>query len=209
MMASQTATKYHMYPTLRLYDQLHIPYVVGPYNAAGGALWTGDVMILDSSDTYEDSGFFHELTHWLIASPRQRTLPDFGLGRWIGSNADTLFTSSATPHLYIGNDQASRSQRGWGEHCISPRRAQQQEELACAAGALYFVLTGEHTIEDRPDENNVPFIWFDFFGHLDQARPTTALIRRIWTTVVAPLNPTITLEQTAGYLRHIWTYARI
>ena len=59
--------KYEQFPSLKLYDQQQVPYVM--CYEWDGPLWTGHCMMLAYSDTFGDCGFFHELAHYMLASP--------------------------------------------------------------------------------------------------------------------------------------------
>jgi hypothetical protein len=74
---------YDDWPSMRfIREKLHIP-IAGPPIASNNTQpsWLGGVFIgMASTETYGDFALWHEMCHWLVAEPEQRTWPDFGLG---------------------------------------------------------------------------------------------------------------------------------
>lgn len=190
--------KYERWPSLRFYDQLGVPYVLGAFRWVG-PLWTGHCMMLDTTDHYRDAGFFHELAHWLAATPRQRSLPDFGLDRQINATAE-IYATSTTPFVFDQDDNFQ--QRGWGERCVSPRTAQGQEGLACEALAVYEPLVGLVSWDSVPQLDDLNPAMFDFTGS-DGLIITAKVIERLHRRIVTPLDPSVSAKSVATYLRRL------
>ena len=102
-----------LFPVTALADRLGIRWMLTPGWAGPG--WTGDMLIVDSTDRYNDLLVWHEIAHWLAASPEQRHLADYGIGR--PTNVDdhhVTLTSSAMrtitdgdtwdDAMYVGSD---------------------------------------------------------------------------------------------------------
>jgi hypothetical protein len=123
------------FPSLDWYDHHNVPYIALPQNGWMGPIWTGREMILDTKEGYGDPAFFHELCHFLAATPEQRELPDFGLDRVTNGTGERV----AIYGLERFSDPASlQDRRGWaGEECVSKREATRQEQLACDAMWFY------------------------------------------------------------------------
>lgn len=122
------------FPSLDWYDYHGVPYIALPQNGWKGPVWTGREMILDTKEGYGDKAFFHELCHFLAASPEQWELPDFGLDRVTNSTDDSV----AIYGFDRFSDLRFASKRGWaGETCVSPDEAVRQETLACDAMWFY------------------------------------------------------------------------
>lgn len=138
--------KYKEFPSLRIYDRLDVPYVLTGERWAG-PLWTGHCMMLSTRDGYGDEGFLHELAHWVEASPTQRRMPDFALGKQVNANNE-VFATSTSPHINNPNDRRRRRADrnvGWGEPTVSLSTATAQEERACLVMYLYHALVGNTT----------------------------------------------------------------
>jgi hypothetical protein len=201
---SASSTKYERFPSLRLYDRAGVKYVVAP-NITSGPIWTGDVMLLDTYDEYGDASFFHELAHFFFASPRQRTLPDFGLDRHVNSKPKIVFTSSATPHLFDGEAKKKhRRARGWGEKCVSPATAERQEIDAVRVMAMYEPLVGLVEWTDLPDvdfvRKTMNTAFFDFGGDQDSRYVRLATRRRWYERFVSQVCD-VTFESFDAYYR--------
>lgn len=201
-----STAKYKAWPSLALYDRLGVPYVLGNFTSYSSAIWTGHTMMLDITDAYGDAGFYHELIHWMAASAKQRTLPDFGLDRQINEGA-AQFTSSTTPWLYR-SDSRDSSYRGWGEQCVSPRTASSQESLACQAGGIYGPVALGTTwtpANTRSDANAVPDAFWDFGGHyeLEKAAVRRRAAAQLVKVVCEPLGIDVDDKVVDAYLK--WT----
>lgn len=158
-------TKYDQFPSLRLYDSLGVPYVLTSEDW-DGPLWTGHCMMLSTAHGYLDEGFLHELGHWAEASPAQRKMPDFALGKWVNAK-NGLFATSTSPHLHKEKSPFQRRNstarnEGWGERTISLKTATAQEERACDVMYLYHALVGNTTW----DEPVIASAAYDFSGML-------------------------------------------
>lgn len=199
--------KYDTFPSLRLYDQLGVPYVL--FNSSwGGPLWTGHCMMLSTVDGYGDEGFAHELFHYLAASPAQRKHPDFTLGRQINANME-IFTSSATKHLFddtqtVRKVQPDHRNDGWGETTVPLPRARRQEQIAVNAMWLYPPLTGTGTWDSPPPFRSLKGA-YDFAGMeypgSDQWR-TATIVKRI-RPIVKAIDSTVTSAQITSYLKRL------
>lgn len=175
-----TTTKYDQFPSLRLYDRLNVPYVLfsAPWE---GPLWTGHCMMLSTVDGYGDAGFFHELCHWIEASPAQRRWPDFALGKQVNAGWDAVFTSSSTPHLWT-NERSRKAHKkvradrnvGWGERTIPLTEARRQESNACTALWFYEPIIGLTTWDNPPVWDKINSAAWDFNNVSDTAKTTYA-----------------------------------
>ncbi len=201
--------KYTAYPSLRLYDRLGVPYVLfdGPWD---GPLWTGHCMMLSTRDGYGDQAFAHELFHWIAATPKQRTFPDFALGRQVNADMD-IFTSSSTKHLFDntkprkrqpGSTKAKKDRNdGWGETTISLDKAEKQEGAACNAMFLYAPLTGL-TSWDAPTFDHTACA-ADFAGmeYPGSDHWNTAKVAKRVTPIVQAIDPSVSADTVTNYLR--------
>lgn len=199
-------TKYKAFPSLRLYDQLEVPYILSAFNNVRGPLWTGFCMMLDTMDDYEDPGYYHELCHWLAASERQRSLPDFGLGRQVNSRADTF----ATRGVWF-EKETSRTRRTagknptWGETgSVKRKTAEHQEEVACAALAIYEPMVGicgwNTTMSpDRLNSAADDFSGIEGIGGYCRAKR----VEQVWRKVVQPIHPKVKFETVSNYMKRL------
>lgn len=209
-MGRSAVDKYETWPSLRLYDRLEVPYVVigGQADRWPGPLWTGFCAVLDVDCGYGDPEFFHELVHWAAASPAQRLLPDFGLGRRVNETA-TAFTSSATPHLHTADGDnvphwiatGDRAAMGWGEPVVTAEVGGHQESIACWALFCYEPMVGLTAWGHAPDQLNSAA--YDF----NDLHPFSADARRIDLDTLAAtaatltaIDPTVTAGQVAAHL---------
>lgn len=126
--------KYDLYPSLRIYDELGVDYIL--LDKAEGPQWTGKTMLLEAS--FDDMGIFHELAHWWVASEHQRKFPDFALGRQV-SGLSHRFTASNVDYLYLAGTEPRKPghNNGWGENTIPTEVAGKQESFACFAMLLH------------------------------------------------------------------------
>lgn len=182
-------TKYKRYPSLRLYDRLGVPYVLHS-NGWHGPLWTGHCMMLDMDDSYGDVGFFHELSHWVEASEKQRTCPDFALGQQINA-AEGPFGSSSTPFIYDGERRSYPGRNnGWGERPVTISTASRQEAAACNVMFFYEALVGLSGWDDTIVPNGAAL---DFDGFSDPAlsQPSKTIVQRSWK-ILSAMDPDLT-----------------
>lgn len=208
MKTKELNTKYSVFPSLRLYDTLGINYIVGS-DLSQGPLWTGFAMLLDVDDDFGDPVFFHELAHWLIATPSQRRRPDFGLGQQPNASSGRMFTSSTMTGVAAPKDAHFEplEGRGWGEECVSTITAERQERLACIALAVYEPLAGVCGWDDRLSADYINTALYDF-GGVDVRHTAIADIRAIHAKVVTPIceaagTPVPTVETVTEYVRHV------
>jgi hypothetical protein len=174
---STTPTKYEQFPSLRLYDQLGIPYVLFS-QGWDGPLWTGHCMMLSIKDGYGDAGFFHELCHWIEATPAQQRMPDFALGKQINATHDSTFATSTSPYLWDGrrpyrwpNDRNV----GWGESTILMKSATRQESHACTALWFYEPIVGLTSWDNPPPLDKINSAAYDFNGVSHMERTTNVI----------------------------------
>ena len=81
-----------LYPSTKIADRLGIRWMITDDWCGPG--WTGDMMIVENGG-YGDQLFWHEICHWLVATPAQRKRADYGIGRPVNAmNTNTTFTSS-------------------------------------------------------------------------------------------------------------------
>lgn len=193
--------KYDHYPSLRLYDRLGVPYVLTSERWEG-PLWTGHCMMLSIANGYGDEGFAHELFHWIVASPRQRMMPDFALGQQVNARYGQTFATSTTPHYFSPDNPSKRIKghnTGWGERTVArDTTASRQEADACYAMFLYYPLTGQLGW-DQPQGGPAAY---DFAGSHYPGSPewrTSTVVKRVMPIVTA-LDQTITTEQVSTYL---------
>lgn len=188
--------KYKMFPSLRIYDQLEVPYVLTGEQWEG-PLWTGHCMMLATPNGFGDEAFLHELGHWVEASPKQRMMPDFALGKWVNGK-DMLFATSTSPHLHeegqssvFGSRARYRRNKdrntGWGEPTVSLKTATGQEERACLVMYLYHALVG-NTSWDKPV---IATAAYDFagvepFSPSSVTKRTTKIVKAMTSGQVSP-----------------------
>lgn len=201
-------TKTKKWPSLKLYDKIGVPYVVTS-DTWNGPLWTGHCMMLSTADGYGDAGFFHELCHWLVASPNQRRYPDFAIGRQVNSAIDT-FATSTSPHVfdvperYMNAHEERRKAvlkhgKGWGEKCGSKQRAVQQEGWACDALLVYEPLVGL-TTWNKPVYDGVNDAAHDFAGAKGW-RTDRRTWEAVYKRIVKPLDGSVTLEKVLKFVK--------
>lgn len=199
------------YPSLALYNALGVPYIVHGSDW-GGPLWTVHAMMLSTVDTYGDAGFFHELCHWIEASPKQRTYPDFSLGKWVNANRSEVFASSTNPTQFHSEDIIAPYKRGpkdsnvgWGERTTSLSEATRQESNACFALWLYEPLVGLWSWDDPPtDPHEINSAAWDFNGFEQPGTvgwPTRVTKRT--AKIVKALSPQTSLDTVKQYLNVI------
>lgn len=200
-------TKYKKFPSLRLYDQLGVPYVLHD-SAWKGPLWTGHCMMLDLTDGYGDEGFFHELSHWIEATPRQRRYPDLAMGRQINCDTTSKFGTSTSPHLHWperGDDRqfVDRYRNdGWGEVTVPVPTAHRQEGRACSAMFFYFAATGLTGWTDP--HPLIPTAACDFAGSVQETPDETT--KNSMKTIRA-FDPAVTPAAARGFIERMnrWT----
>lgn len=171
---STTPTKYDQFPSLRLYDELGVPYVL--FSAGwDGPLWTGHCMMLSVKDGYGDAGFFHELCHWIEASKAQRRWPDFALGKQVNAEWDSVFTSSSTSKVWEGKGPRKFPKDrnvGWGERTIPMVTARSQESNACTALWYYEPIVGLTSWDTPPPADQINSAAYDFNDVGDVSKTT-------------------------------------
>lgn len=158
------------YPSLALYERLGVPYILHS-NPWDGPLWTVHAMMLSVNDSYEDAGFYHELCHWIEASPKQRALPDFALGKWVNADREATFASSTNPSQYHEGTTSiphrkgpAHSNRGWGERTVALSEATRQESNACFALWLYEPIVLGRPWDDPPEPEDINEAAYEFAG---------------------------------------------
>ncbi len=201
--------KYDRFPSLRLYDQLGIPYVVTS-EQWGGPLWTGHCMMLSTDDSYDDPGFFHELCHYLAATPYQRKLPDFALGRQV--NARTVdFASPSTPHFVNKKltfnrgwgDTKKKRNVGWGEKTVTVKTAARQESVSCHALGLYEPLCGIWGWDDPiHDPHKINSAFFDFAAS-DGPDLSLRAASWCWREIVVDIDPRVSEQMVRDYFQRV------
>lgn len=173
-MRMKSTTKYDQFPSLRLYDELEVPYVLFS-DGWEGPLWTGHCMMLSTVDGYGDAGFFHELCHWIEATPAQRRWPDFALGKQVNAKWDLTFTSSTTPRLWQGSGPKKFPKDrniGWGERTVPLETARRQEANACTALWFYEPIVGLTTWDATPPAEEINSAAYDFNNVFDFTKTT-------------------------------------
>ena len=190
--------KYARWPSLRLYDLLGVPYVLGNIDW-DGPLWTGHCMMLDTTDRFGDAGFFHELCHWLAASPAQRSWPDFGIDRQVNSDLE-VFASSASPYAYVSDRDDQH--RGWGGATRNPTVSQAQEDVACRALGAYEPLVGIWSWEHAPESQELNEALSAFSG-MEGPNFTAPVVRRIYDVVSSQVAPDVPFAVLAAYLARV------
>lgn len=129
---------YESLPTTKVMDELGIPWMIlpnyqGPQVFNGAIMYPGEVKGGEiTTDRYGDVGLWHELCHYLVASPKQRNLPDYGLG--VNANADIRTPFSGN----LGGVQVENEEHSWGDEWRPAKRTSKaQEAFACCAIAVY------------------------------------------------------------------------
>jgi len=196
--------KYDSFPSLRLYDALGVPYVVHDAKWLG-PLWTGHCMMLDTTDSFEDAGFFHELCHWIEASPTQRKSPDFALGKQVNSGDVEFATSTSPLHHQRGTDlrRPKGHNAGWGETTVPLSEATRQEANACYALLLYEPLSGVWGWDGPPPTGQINSAAYDCnmdpSDTITKARTRTAKITRTFGVSSATVRTYLTAVR-----KHEW-----
>lgn len=177
-------SKYKRWPSLWYYDALGIHYVVhdGHYR---GPVWTGHCMMLDASESYGDGAFFHELLHWLCASGRQRSFPDFALGRQVNAHSK-IFATSSTLAVYTEKDADPPSMGdrngGWGEKTVLRTTAANQESWACWGMWYYEPLMEIWGWDEEPNFDKIASATYDFAGdYMHQDYFPSRMAEGIWS----------------------------
>lgn len=209
--------KYDEYPSLYLYDKLNVPYVLHS-NSWDGPLWTGHCMMLNTEDSYGDAGFWHELAHWMVAGPTQRTLPDLALGKNVNSGM-SVFATSSSPFFYHpdnGGNVPNTSNldgchtgfsfgwgrglrgynEGWGELPVPRMLAAEQELWACHALQYYEPLCGITSWDKALPINSA----IDDFAGADMPEYSDRVAEGCYKRFVEPLNLG-TLEEVKLYTK--------
>jgi hypothetical protein len=208
-----TNPKFDRYPSLQLYETNGVPYILSSdLNHWKGPLWTGHCMMLDPTDMYGDSGFFHELCHWAIATPSQRIQPDFLLGKQVNAGSPEFTTNRAV--LYPGDSDWSATNqlhktfdrkganRGWGHSTIALSTASRQEHLACVALCFYEPMCGIWPWDGSgiTDQFNTAMDDYGGYRHYwDPDKPSLKTIRATHRRILSVLRPSVTEEQVLGY----------
>lgn len=212
-MGRSAVDKYETWPSLRLYDRLEVPYVVigGQVDRWPGPLWTGFCAVLDVDCGYGDPEFFHELVHWTVASPAQRRLPDFGIGRRVNETA-VAFTSSATPHLYTADGDnvphwlagGGRDSMGWGGPIVPAEVGGHQESVACWALFCYEPIVGHVAWGQAPGHLNSAAYDFNDVGPFGpDGRRIDAGMLAATAAALAVIDPAVTVDLVAAHLRSV------
>ncbi len=203
--------KYQRYPSLKIYDQLNIPYVLlGQAYSYDGPLWTGVNMMLMISDGYGDAGFFHEIGHYLAATEEQRIHPDFKLGRQINGGG-SLFTSSATPHLYDPEKRNAGNRphgfnAGWGEDTIPTSVAHEQEGIACDFLGIYEPMCGIWPWKRRDRDGLAMNHAAGDFGAFDYPNDNVEeRAERLYDRLVVQINPRLRKKTVVDYCVYYFT----
>lgn len=206
MTSRKQAALYRRFPSLRLYDQLGVSWMLtgdsGRFGETSGPIWAGAFMILYTNSSYGDEGFFHELCHWIAASPAQRKLPDLALGRQINSSTDTFATSPSLGGVVWlegeveGFEGDADHNSGWGEKTVSRSVAARQEALACHAMWFYRPLVRLEKWTAAHPSSYLAAV--DFAGSVC---PTEKEIRDTWSKVLTVIDPDLSYEQVSAFYR--------
>lgn len=201
------------FPSLALYQRLGVPYILHS-NPWEGPLWTVHAMMLSVLDSYEDPGFYHELCHWIEASPRQRTFPDFSLGKWVNADRDSVFLTSTNPDIqHVGGTKVrgpKHSNVGWGERTTSLSEATRQESNACFALWLYEPIVLGHPWDDPPEPDDINQAAWEFAGVETPGRTKgfPARVTKRTAKIRAALCPDVPDTTVKAYLQHIHEAAK-
>lgn len=112
--------------TLEAYRRLGLDYVLVPQSVIPLIpIWNGNKFFHDIGLDYTWS-FVHEMLHYAVASPTQRSKPDFGLGRHIDAEAPRWLPQGTETH-----------NPAWGtEQPVKRTTARHLEGLSCS---LFYV----------------------------------------------------------------------
>lgn len=202
----KTLNKYELFPSLKIYEKLEVPYLLLNRENWMGPLWTGINMMIHIDEGYGDESHFHELCHWLVASKAQRELPDYGLGGWVnGKPLD--FSTSKMDYIYweSGSDPNKGGRNlDWGGGKPFSKIGGKQESLACHALALYDQLVlgkpwenFDWDVEDFSEQHNLG-TYQEFGGDLSDC--DNADLKNIYNKIVKPIRPRTTWRQFSSHV---------
>ena len=195
---------------LDAYDALGVPYEI-VHETVLIPMWDGTKMNLQENDHREDHGWFHELTHWLLASDRQRAFPDFCLGRHPEAQSHHLGWAGLNPPAKA-LASVKREDLGWeSEPVLARSTILRQEEDASNAMAFAFVTAGEDYFGADVPKYPTAYDEFNEDPRLLNSGSTTRARRsvsRIHRDVLVPLAavgviPECSLQEAWAFFRRV------